>query len=46
MSWILDADIRGFFDDVRQEWTEKFVRRRVADPRIHRLIHKWLRRQE
>ena len=43
VNWILDADIRGFFDNMSHEWTEKFVQHRVADPRIHRLIHKWLK---
>jgi retron-type reverse transcriptase len=43
VNWILDADIRGFFDNLSHEWTEKFVQHRVADPRIHRLIHKWLK---
>jgi len=43
VNWILDADIRGFFDHMSHEWTEKFVQHRVADPRIQRLIHKWLK---
>ena len=43
MGWILDADIRGFFDNMSHEWTEKSFQHRVADPRIHRLIHKWLK---
>lgn len=43
VNWILDADIRGFFDNMSHEWTEKFIQHRVADPRILRLIHKWLR---
>ena len=43
VGWILDADIRGFFDNMSHEWTEQFVQHRVADPRIHRLIHKWLK---
>lgn len=43
VNWILDADIRGFFDNMSHEWTEKFVQHRVADSRIHRLIHKWLK---
>src|ERR1700736_2890279 len=42
VSWILDADIQGFFDSVSQEWMVKFVEHRVADPRILRLIQKWL----
>ena len=43
VNWILDADIRGFFDNMNHEWTEKFVQHRVSDPRMHRLIHKWLK---
>ena len=43
VSWILDADIRGFFDQMSHEWTMKFVQHRVADPRILRLIQKWLK---
>ena len=43
VNWILDADIRGFFDNMSHEWTEKFVQHRVADPRVLRLIHKWLK---
>ena len=41
--WILDADIQGFFDTVNHEWLLKFIEHRVADPRILRLICKWLR---
>jgi len=41
--WILDADIRGFYDHVDHEWLLKFVEHRVADPRILRLIQKWLK---
>ena len=43
VNWILDADIRGFFDNMSHEWTDKFVQHRVADPRILRLVHKWLK---
>jgi hypothetical protein len=43
VSWVLDADIRGFFDAIDHEWLEKFVAHRIADPRIQRLIAKWLR---
>jgi len=42
VNWILDADIRGFFDNMSHEWTMKFVEHRVADRRILRLIQKWL----
>jgi group II intron reverse transcriptase/maturase len=43
VNWILDADIRGFFDNMNHEWTMKFVGHRVADNRILRLIRKWLK---
>ena len=43
VSWILDADIRGFFDQMSHEWTMQFVQHRVADQRILRLIQKWLK---
>jgi retron-type reverse transcriptase len=40
---VLDADIRGFFDNLDHEWLLKFVQHRVADPRLNRLIQKWLK---
>ena len=40
---ILDADIRSFFDAVSQEWLVRFVEHRIGDPRIIRLIRKWLK---
>jgi len=43
VNWILDADIRSFFDTVDHEWLMKFVEHRTADPRMLRLIRKWLR---
>jgi RNA-directed DNA polymerase len=43
VNWILDADIRGFFDNMSHEWIDRFVQHRIADPRILRLIGKWLR---
>jgi RNA-directed DNA polymerase len=43
VSWILDADIRSFFDTVNQEWLIRFVEHRIGDPRIIRLIQKWLK---
>jgi group II intron reverse transcriptase/maturase len=42
VNWVLDADIRSFFDTLRHEWLVKFVEHRVADQRIVRLIQKWL----
>jgi RNA-directed DNA polymerase len=43
VNWILDADIRSFFDEVSHEWLLRFMKHRIADPRIIRLIVKWLR---
>lgn len=43
VDWVLDADIRGFFDAVNHEWLMKFVQHRIADKRVLRLIQKWLR---
>jgi len=43
VNWVLDADIRGFFDNVDHGWMLKFLQHRIADRRVHRLIQKWLR---
>ncbi len=42
VNWILDADIRGFFDTIDHEWLVKFVEHRIADKRVVRHIKKWL----
>jgi len=43
VNWILDADIRGFFDNLSHEWMVRFLEHRIADQRILRLIQKWLK---
>jgi retron-type reverse transcriptase len=43
VNWILDLDVRAFFDTVSHEWLVKFVEHRIADRRILRLIQKWLK---
>jgi RNA-directed DNA polymerase len=43
VSYILDADIRSFFDTVSHDWLIKFVEHRIGDPRMIRLIQKWLK---
>jgi len=43
VNWIVDADIRSFFDTVSQEWLIRFLEERIGDRRIIRLIRKWLR---
>ena len=42
VNYILDADIRSFFDSVSQEWLVRFVEHRIGDKRIVRRIRKWL----
>jgi len=41
--WVLDADIRKFYDTLDQGWLVKFVEHRVADRRVVRLVQKWLK---
>jgi group II intron reverse transcriptase/maturase len=43
VNWILDADIKGFFDAVNQDWLIRFLRHRIGDERIIRLVQKWLK---
>ena len=43
VNWVVDADIQNFFGAVSQEWLIRFVKHRVGDKRITRLIQKWLK---
>jgi RNA-directed DNA polymerase len=43
VNWILDADIRSFFDTISQEWLVRFLGLRIGDRRIIHLIQKWLK---
>lgn len=43
VNWILDADIRAFFDSVSWEWLNRFLEHRIADRRLLHLIGKWLK---
>ena len=43
VSWVLDADIRGFFDALDHGWLLRFLEHRIGDRRILRLVGKWLR---
>jgi group II intron reverse transcriptase/maturase len=43
VNWVLDVDIRGFFDAIDHGWLVKFVEHRIADRRVVRLIQKWLK---
>ncbi|AMJ41413.1 group II intron reverse transcriptase/maturase [Anaerotignum propionicum] len=42
-NYILDADIKGFFDHLDHEWIVKFVESRVKDPNIIRLVRRMLK---
>ena len=42
VSWVLDADIRDFFGSLDRDWLMRFLRHRIADERVLRLISKWL----
>jgi group II intron reverse transcriptase/maturase len=42
VNWVLDADIRGFFDAIDHETLLQFAEHRIADRRVLRLIQKWL----
>jgi group II intron reverse transcriptase/maturase len=42
VNWVLELDIRGFFDSIDHGWLVKFIEHRIADRRVVRLIQKWL----
>ncbi len=42
VNFVIDADISGFFDGINHEWLMKFVEHRISDPKVLRLIRKWL----
>lgn len=43
VNWVLDVDIRGFFDSIDHAWLIKFVEHRIADTRVIRHLKKWLK---
>ena len=45
INWVLDCDIRGFFDAIDHGWLMKFIEHRMGDRRVLRLIGKWLGRE-
>jgi retron-type reverse transcriptase len=42
LNWVLDADIRGFFDNIDHEWLLTFIKHRIGDKRVWRHVQKWL----
>jgi group II intron reverse transcriptase/maturase len=43
VEWVLDADLRAFFDTLSHEWLVKFIQHRIGDLRVVHLIQKWLK---
>ena len=43
VNYVVEADIKGFFDHVNQEWLERFLEHRISDERIHRLVKRMLK---
>ena len=43
VNWIVDADIAKFYDSLSHEWLRRFLKQRIGDPRVLRLIRKWLK---
>jgi group II intron reverse transcriptase/maturase len=43
VNWVMDADIRSYFDAIEHGWLVEFLKHRIADPRLLRLIQKWLK---
>ena len=43
VNWVLDGDIRGFFDNLSHDWLIKFIEHRIRDKKVIRLIRKWLK---
>lgn len=41
-NWVLDADIRSFYDTIDHGWLRKFIEHRIGDKRLVRLLMKWL----
>lgn len=43
VNWVLDADIRSFFDTIDHGWMQKFLEHRIGDKRLVRIVMKWMR---
>ncbi len=43
INWVLDMDIRGYFDHIQHDWLLRFLQHRIADKRLIRLVRKWLK---
>jgi group II intron reverse transcriptase/maturase len=43
VSWVLDADIRSFFDTIDHGWMQQFLEHRIGDKRLVRIVMKWMR---
>jgi len=43
VNWVIDADIKGFFDNIDHSWMMKFLEHRISDKRILSLVEKMLK---
>lgn len=43
LNWVLDADLRSFFDTIEAGWMQRFLEHRITDRRMVRLLMKWMR---
>ncbi len=43
VNWVLDADVRGFYDAIDHEWELKFIQHRIADRQVQRQVRQWLK---
>ncbi len=43
VSWVLDGDIRGFFDAIDHDWMIRMLEHRIGDKRVVRHVMKWLK---
>jgi group II intron reverse transcriptase/maturase len=41
--WVLDADLKAFFDTVDHVWLKRFIEHRIKDQKMVRLVMKWLK---
>jgi group II intron reverse transcriptase/maturase len=41
--FVVEADIKGFFENIRWDWLERMLRQRISDGALLNLIRKWLR---
>ena len=41
--WMVEADIKGFFDNVKHDWLMRFLEHRIGDKRVYRMVKRFLK---